>query len=57
MFARNSFLTFCRFGFARKLSEPTNPGSITEMKVDVGDYAELERTFNAKDLELFSEAI
>jgi acyl dehydratase len=27
------------------------------MKVQVGDYAELERTFNGDDLKLFSEAI
>ena len=46
-----------RFSFARRLSEPTNPGSILEMRVDVGDYAELERTFTSNDLKLFSEAI
>ncbi len=50
-------LSHGRFNFARKLSEPTNPASITEMNVDIGDYAELERTFNANDLKLFSEAI
>ena len=27
------------------------------MKVDVGDYCELERTFDGEDLKLFSEAI
>ena len=57
LLCRNNFISLGRFAFARKLEEPSNPGSITEMKVDVGDYCELERTFNGEDLKLFSEAI
>ena len=57
VFTKNNFISFGKYGFARKLEEPINPGSITEMKVDIGDYAELERTFNGEDLKLFSEAI
>ena len=34
-----------------------NPANIDEMKVDVGDYALLKRSFTAHDLQLFSEAI
>lgn len=54
---RAAFIPLNQRFFARRLSEPVDPGCINEMKVQIGDYAELERSFTGEDLKLFSEAI
>ena len=55
--AKSSIYVAQRYNFGRRLEEPSDPVGIDEMKVNVGDYAQFERTFNDVDLQKFSEAI